>query len=78
MTVDLGSLSVLNLSKILFCTKILNYSLWHYPSTTFSMNVIESNMVMIHYSDTAEDLHKSINLEFLPINNSDFNASLSI
>ena len=44
----------------------------------FSMNVIESYIVTIHYSDTAEDLFKSINPEFLPINNSDFNASLSI
>ena len=61
MTIYLGSLSVLNLSKMLF---VLNYSLWHYSLITFSMNAIESNTVMIHYSD--------------PINNSDVNASLNI
>ena len=42
------------------------------------MNVIESNMVITHYSDIAKDLHKYIILEFLPTNNSDFNASLNI
>ena len=58
--------------KNIICTNILNYNLCHYSLTTFSMNV--SNMVMIHYSDTAEYHHRSINLEFLPTNNSYYNV----
>ena len=64
-----GKFKCSEIIKNIICTKILIYSLWHHSLATFSMNVIESNIAMIHYSDTAEDLHKSINLEFLPTNN---------